>query len=72
MKHPLDPIDHEIILQLADAIEAMYPPIKITQPSQIPQTLVESAQVGFRAGQHSVAQSLRDHVSLRMRRAMEK
>ena len=71
MKHPLDPIDHEIILQLADALESMFKPVVIQRASQIPQTMQESAKIGFEAGQNSVAQALREHVLVRMKRAME-
>jgi hypothetical protein len=49
----------------------MYQPVQITSAVQIPCGVHDAATLGIKIGQASVAHMLREHVGMRMKRAME-
>jgi hypothetical protein len=71
MANPLDKFDIDTLQELADILDKMYQPVQITSAVQIPCGVHDAATLGIKIGQASVAHMLREHVGMRMKRAME-
>jgi hypothetical protein len=70
-KNPLDNFDDTTLTELADILDGMYKQVRITSAAQVPQTVQDSVALGIKIGQASVANMLREHVDMRIKRALE-